>query len=553
MLMSSRIVYVFMMLPFFVLQAQNTSFSVVLQRPQTKVYDSKMVGDQVVLCGSTGSCAVASLDLVSADGQLVWSVTHPESGFSHYAKVAVNEAQQIVVAGYNRLADDLISLDDGIILACYNLQGQLLWNREYVLPFLGDRPVSLSCLPGGRLAVAGGSQLFLLNEQGALLEQWGDFGEIQYMDVLNDSLLAVVDDNYLGVFHTEQGNISWQYPQAVDAGNIICTGGHIYWSDNFHWRKYKAGDMVSQPLGANIPCGIMPRKMGNQLAFLKASPSEEYQIWHFNPSIEQCTFAGLLYTGERHFTNWTAHPETPVFIGEEYLYDPSLSAAYAAKGQQGGLDLNSGYDLGIASADIAVFDSTATTGTPFSLPQQAVRISVTVQNNGSQPVNSFCLASNQFDHFNCQELRFFQNVDLPSGIAAGEQRMVSFSFLLHDSHFDPGDPFCLFTFAPNQSIDSHTSNDDYCAFVVSAEEPSAAAAVRVYPNPARDYVDITTTTLPVTSAALYDFTGRCVRRFSWESGIADNHIPLTGFAAGIYQLTLQLSDGSQFVQKLVIH
>ena len=131
--------------------------------------------------------------------------------------------------------------------------------------------------------------------------------------------------------------------------------------------------------------------------------------------------------------------------------------------------------------------------------------------------------------------------------------MVSFSFLLHDSHFGAGDPFCLFTFAPNQSIDSHTSNDDYCAFVVSAEEPSAAAAVRVYPNPARDYVDITTTTLPVTSAALYDFTGRCVRHFSWENGIADNHIQLTGFAAGVYQLTLQLSDGSQFVQKLVIH
>jgi len=552
MLMSSRIVYVLMLLPLFVLQAQNT-FSVVFQRPQTKVYDSKMVGEQVVLCGSTGSCAVASLDLVSANGQIVWSVTHPSSGYSHYSKVALTEAGQIVVAGYKRLADDLVSLDDGIIVACYNLQGQLLWNREYVLPFLGDRPISLSSLPGGRLAIAGGSELFLLTGEGILLEQWSDFGQIEYVDVLNDSLLAIVDDSFLGVFHIQQANISWQYPQAVDANNIICTDGHVYWSDHLHWRKYKAGDVVSQPLNASMPCGIMPRKMGNQLAFLKASPSEEYQVWHFNPSTEQCFFAGLLYTGERHFTNWTAHPETPVLIGEEYLFDPSLSAAYVAKGQEGGLELNSGYDMSIVSADIAVFDSTLTEGMPFGIPQQAIRINVLVRNNGSQPVYSFCLASNRFDSFNCQELRFFQNVEVPAGIAPGQQLQISFSFLLHESHFDAGDPFCLFTFAPNRSIDSYTSNDDYCAFVVSAEEPSLASDVRVFPNPAHDYVGISTINLPVSSAEIYDFTGRCVRHFLWESGLSQVNIPLSGFAPGMYQLTVRFSDGSQHVQKLVIH
>ena len=545
--------YLLMVLSSFVLQAQNTSFSVVLQRPQTKVYDSKMIGDEVVLCGSTGSCSVASLDMVSADGQILWSVTYPESGFSHYSKVTVTEAQQIVVAGYNRLADDLISFDDGIIVACYNLQGQLLWHRQYILPFLGDRPISLSSLPGGRLAVAGGSELYLLDAQGIVLDQWADFGQIQYIDVLNDSLLAVVDDGFLGVFHTAQGNINWQYPQAIDADNIICTEGHIYWSDNFHWRKYKAGDVISQPLNANIPCGIMPRKMGNQLAFLKAGTSEEYQIWHFNPQNEQCTFGGLLFTGERHFTNWTAHPETPVLIGEEYLYDPSLSAAYVAKGQQGGLELNSGHDVSISSADIAVFDSTSTSGTPFSVQQQAIRIDVVVRNNGSQPVYSFCLASNQFDHFNCQELRFFQNVDVPAGIAPGEQLQMSSSFLLHDSHFDAGDPFCLFTFAPNRTIDSHTSNDDYCAFVVNTEETPISASVRVFPNPAHEYVNISTGTLPVTLAEIHDFTGRCVRRVIRESGLTEENIPLNGLTPGIYRLSVQFSDGSQYVQKLAIN
>ena len=552
--MRSQIVYVLIMLPLFVLQAQNSSFSVVLQRPHSKVYDSKMLGDQVVLCGSTGSCSVASLDLVAADGQIIWSVTHPVSGFSHYSKVLVTEAQQIIVAGYRRIADDLVSLDDGIILACYSTSGQLLWNREYTLPFLGNRPVNLSRMPGGRLALSGGSQLFLLNEQGIVLEQWGDFGAIQYMDVLNDSLLAIVDDSFLGVFHTELGNISWQFPQTVNPENIICTWGHIYWSDNIHWRKYKAGDLVSQPLSTNTPFGIMPRRMGNQLAFLKAGPSEEYQIWHFDPITEQCSFAGLLHTGERHFTNWTAHPQAPVFIGEEYLYDPSLSAAYVAKGQGGGLELDSGYDIAIAGADIAIFDTLACDGCPFSLPERAIRINVVVANHSAQPVYSFCLASTQFDNFNCQELRFFQSVDLPTGIAPGEQSQVSFSFLLHESHFDADDSFCLFTFAPNGTIDRGTSNDNYCASVVSADEiPALEATVMVYPNPAHDYVGIRTAEHPVTSAEIYDFTGRCVYRTSWQNGITDGNISLTGLVAGLYQLNLRFSDGSHHVQKLIVH
>lgn len=77
----------------------------------------------------------------------------------------------------------------------------------------------------------------------------------------------------------------------------------------------------------------------------------------------------------------------------------------------------------------------------------------------------------------------------------------------------------------------------------TAESPEQADGMAVYPNPARDVVCIHTGTTPGTGAVLevFDATGRCVDRRPCTA--ASTVLPVHGWAAGTYVVTVQTGVG----------
>lgn len=104
-------------------------------------------------------------------------------------------------------------------------------------------------------------------------------------------------------------------------------------------------------------------------------------------------------------------------------------------------------------------------------------------------------------------------------------------------------------FQTNASITANGFNVFY-TITTGLEDRPNGISMRVYPNPASDYLNI----LPGlqtenATVMIFDFSGRCV--FSAKSAGDAMLIPLNNFATGIYQVGL-VSDNGSVWQKLVV-
>ncbi len=104
-------------------------------------------------------------------------------------------------------------------------------------------------------------------------------------------------------------------------------------------------------------------------------------------------------------------------------------------------------------------------------------------------------------------------------------------------------------FQSNSSITADGFNVYYTITTGIQDRPDGVS-MRVYPNPASEYLNIVPGSQTEQSTlSIYDFSGRCV--FSAESNGESLLIPLSGFASGIYQVGLVSNNGSVW-QKILV-
>jgi hypothetical protein len=77
----------------------------------------------------------------------------------------------------------------------------------------------------------------------------------------------------------------------------------------------------------------------------------------------------------------------------------------------------------------------------------------------------------------------------------------------------------------------------------------AAKGIQIYPNPANDFINIKFENNARALAQLLDATGRLV--ISQQLNDLNNSIPVSGLAAGVYQLQLT-KDGVNYQQRIVV-
>jgi hypothetical protein len=104
-------------------------------------------------------------------------------------------------------------------------------------------------------------------------------------------------------------------------------------------------------------------------------------------------------------------------------------------------------------------------------------------------------------------------------------------------------------FQTNSSVTADGFNVFY-TITTGIEDQPTGVSMRVYPNPASDFLNIIPgSQVEQSTIVIYDFSGRCV--FRAETNGDAFLIPLNNFAGGIYQVGL-ISDHGNVWQKVVV-
>jgi len=92
---------------------------------------------------------------------------------------------------------------------------------------------------------------------------------------------------------------------------------------------------------------------------------------------------------------------------------------------------------------------------------------------------------------------------------------------------------------------------DSCTEILGVSNVLDNAIVTVYPNPAKDKLNIETYfTDQILTAAIYDMTGRPVAEISLNNGI--NTVTLSGMSTGVYVLKITDSNGTSRISKVTV-
>jgi hypothetical protein len=211
-------------------------------------------------------------------------------------------------------------------------------------------------------------------------------------------------------------------------------------------------------------------------------------------------------------------------------------------------------DLGVAELSIDIMDVEVIplSGGLFDYSIDFA-MAAAVENYGPQRVHAF-----QFDWLRfgawcfSPAIKIFEGIDL----APGERLLLSdtlryFGTASLEALTERGLLLRFAAYAPNHYLDADMDNDTaFYSLVVSAlpERPTAAAEVRLFPNPAHGALQVETS-LPLQGFELYDGLGRLQRR-----GVLDNvtafELPRQGLPAGVYVLRLS-AQHSQMVRRVV--
>lgn len=537
------------------LSAQQT-YNFVPSKPHAKVYDIEAYNDHLALAGSELTCQVATLNYLAPNGGLLWNTTYPEQGYCKYDAVEISPDGRIFAAGDWRVGDDFITPDDGLILVEYDTNGQLLQSHKYLtLPFYNEKAY-LSRFSNGQFALSSQSILFLIDQQGELIQTWTDFGHIDFLQALNDSLVAVVDNGVLIVFNIQNGQSIWHTFEDVDPTQVLCHQGRVWWVTGNQWRAFNPVQQNVTVVQGMAPEGYFPRSQGNNISFLSRPTPDLNFIWVYSPQTNTTGLIGQMNLAGRHITDWIPDDSTPWVCGQEPQTDPTFNASYVASGSDQGLVISSPYDAGISNLTAVVTDLDTLEQWSNDAYEVAVtfNLAITIRNYGSLPIHDIAVASHQFGAFNCSERRDFFNFSFSPGLAPDHDTTLQVSVWARGVNQPSGlsllYTYCMFTLAPNQHIDANASNNDFCLTLVGTRNPAnELQSIQVYPNPAQDILHINSPD-HLASVQVFDSYGRSVLQASLD-GSSPQNIHIGTLPAGMYWVQATSNQGVYRLQKFI--
>jgi hypothetical protein len=167
---------------------------------------------------------------------------------------------------------------------------------------------------------------------------------------------------------------------------------------------------------------------------------------------------------------------------------------------------------------------------------------VTVRNSGEQPLHSFAVFARLNGGMNCARpfiYRTFSGVN----ILPGEALTVS---LGRKHHPGTDNTLCFRSLAPNASLEVEMDDNSFCkTFVFTSSENKVRPELKVYPNPAKEYLTIETAAENINELEMMDLSGRTVLQKSIS--VQRTRIDIHNLQKGAYVLKLK-GEGGTYTQ-----
>lgn len=166
-------------------------------------------------------------------------------------------------------------------------------------------------------------------------------------------------------------------------------------------------------------------------------------------------------------------------------------------------------------------------------------VSVTVENRGTQAIDSYRLYAALGNYINCSTNYLYAGEQ--ASMLPGEIATVNYSRVLGIG-IDVGRNVCIEVLAPNAEIEANISNNKMCTQLVTSipDSKKLEANIKVFPNPASDQLRIEHPKTKLDEIQLLDMAGKLIGTF--EPKPNRSSISLADLPKGLYFLKLISKD-----------
>jgi hypothetical protein len=239
---------------------------------------------------------------------------------------------------------------------------------------------------------------------------------------------------------------------------------------------------------------------------------------------------------------------TEQFTADEYpaACDPGPAVAYYgdmlfdgtdwdAMSVEYGLDYNWSLLAYVAATDVTAPSIPLVDNTVYSTPDNAPQLNVVE----TEPVS-----------FVTENTRALQGYNIYFDDATGTFNFADFTtdtFYLHTYDFLVNETYCYYVTAVYD--DCEPASEEECVLATGIEDPALVDGIAVFPNPARDILNISSTA-DITHVTVMNYVGQVVHN---QKVVEDNdlQISVAGFEPGVYVVKVETSAGI-LVKKITV-
>lgn len=504
------------------MHAQN-SFSYVPQDRWTTYIAMDLNDDWIVTAGFQGQCDFPHLSLMDkSTGTVQWEASPNSQGYGRYTDVVFAADSTIWASGWLEEADDVSGFSRSI-LTHYDLQGNILFHREVEQDYLPSfASLELVSLADGQLFWSTAFEVHLLDAQGTTIDTWNNPNNSAVYHLSATSADFFLIGTPEGVYRIEaSGDVDTYYLDDIIPSDVLTTSDRAYWL------------------------------VGNQLAAYEYASEEEFS-WDLEPGVYNTprmelqadgniflhSFlfppygTGLFLTETEEIISLESFPAVNQHLFQMVLEDDSyyLMGADLFEGELGFRELYHGFVQHINPAAPTPYPDIGVEGINVMLDSFVliehdetffkVRAwwsgEIQVTNYSDVAVDSFFLASPVNGGFNCAEGRYYGKH--PARIDPMSSTIVPFSDITllgasvdGEGHITFQYNLCLFTGAPNSGLDADPLNNTFCEsfMIVNTEDQLPQNAdVRLFPNPAKEVVQLQAEDAWIEHVQVFDLSGK---------------------------------------------
>lgn len=490
------------------------------------VTDKGYFQDSVILVGgnvSDASCPYYNLLAYNNQGKQLWNIWS-------ICDVIKTDSNFIYTAGYDIGTDD-ISGDEYLVLAKYNNLGEEIDKLSYPNEdefydyFFEFRPQNIDLVTDGTILVSSGSSIIKSNLASSSIKEYSLILESQITAIHAINPISYLINTQNRIYKTDSSltlvdSIEFENP----INELLIRNDTIFTLfDSYLLRIDTNLIIIDTIFTSSVSLKSMEYYQNSLWIQINTSDSIKLISLHNLQISDTLSFPVLMNN-----TDFIVANNNYIFVGDSYTNQIGLCNFQIQNNEikdvvMPDVEL---FDFDIDSIVIEYYtyqDDSFATGYSYNAE-------LTVKNNSDSTLNSLAVFSDLHGGMNCAQ-NFYYQIFTGLNILPGQTETLNLRRTYEEDTIH--NTLCYTCMAPNSALEIQTSDNSLCkTFTITGINDETPANLKVYPNPASNYIIIEQADFSKTNIEIIDIKGRVViNRVSTEQKI---RIETSGLSKGLY-------------------